>query len=362
MTDFITEMLNLIEDDEIIITGHETIGSTVTVHVQKKLSPHFCPLCGQRMYSKGIYERTVNHPILQDGRKIILRVAKRKWRCSDNNCLYMCSDSFKSFAAYKHSSNILPFLIVRDMKNLNVPTNQIAEKYNISDTAVHTIFQQYVDLKRLPLSEIISIDEVYMNFDYAHKYPLVILDFLSGQPIDIVKSRRDKDTEAYFLSIPLSEREKVRFLICDMYKPYYYYIRRYFPNAKAVVDCFHVVKWINDRIRSYLNQVRRIYKKRDEQLLNSKNLMNNRNNKSIKSSREVYILSKFKWVLLEKRANIDYTADPRWDFFLKQYLDTYQKEKMFLEIDDRFSRLRDLKEQYFSFNGEAINDPDCAES
>ena len=50
-------------------------------------------------------------------------------------------------------------------------------KYNISDTSVHYIFLQYLNIKRLPLPEIISVDEVFLDIDYKHRYALVIMDF-----------------------------------------------------------------------------------------------------------------------------------------------------------------------------------------
>lgn len=47
------------------------------------------------------------------------------------------------------------------MKNIHITTADVARKYNISDTSVHYIFLQYLNIKRLPLPEIISVDEVF---------------------------------------------------------------------------------------------------------------------------------------------------------------------------------------------------------
>ena len=51
------------------------------------------------------------------------------------------------------------------MKDLNAKTKSIANRFNISDTYVHYIFAKYVDMKPLKLSTVISIDEVYMDFN-----------------------------------------------------------------------------------------------------------------------------------------------------------------------------------------------------
>ena len=67
---------------------------------------------------------------------------------------------------------------------------------------------------------------------------LVIKDFHTGDPIDLLISRRTNVAEPYFTSIPIEERLEVRYLISDMYNPYIAYVEKYFPNATPVVDAF----------------------------------------------------------------------------------------------------------------------------
>ena len=107
-------------------------------------------------------------------------------------------------------------MILNEMKNIHITTADVARKYNISDTSVHYIFLQYLNIKRLPLPEIISVDEVFLDIDYKHRYALVIMDFDSSEITDILPNRWEETTNAYFLSIPLEERKNVKYLICDM--------------------------------------------------------------------------------------------------------------------------------------------------
>ncbi len=355
MNNSIIELLNLAGDD-IEIAGQSTNGDTLEITICKKERIRICPLCGSSMHSKGSYIRTVNHPILQDGRKVILKLVKRKYKCSSPLCGYMTSDKFDFVGDYKHSTLLLPYLVIREFKDINATVAQTAQRLNVSQTLVYDTFMQAIKFDRLPLSEVISIDEVYMNFDYKHKYPLVILDFLTGEPIDIVNSRRQDDTDPYFLHIPLQERLEVKYLICDMYNPYINYISRYFPNAQAVIDGFHVKKWILDRLNTYYRSVLRKYKDIENDELKRNNFLKNTSFKSIKHSREVNILQDFKFVLFQNVDNIDYTADPSYNYHLSQYLDTFQKEKMFMELDPHFPILRELKERFNTFDTLAKTD------
>ncbi|MBQ9036145.1 MAG: transposase [Erysipelotrichaceae bacterium] len=114
------------------------------------------------------------------------------------------------------------------------------------------------------------------------------------------------------------------------------------------------------KLDSYIYNLTKQFRERDLKLLEEKNLKTNREYKSIKTSKEVYILSKFKWVLLEKQSDIDYSTERKWCPFLTEYLDTFQKEKMFLDLDPHFLRLRELKEMYHTFDNDSKQNPEYA--
>lgn len=205
-----------IEDKDIIISKILIDGNTKIIYLEKTLKVEYCPACSSRMHSKGKYIRKINHPILQDGYQLKLIVTQRKWRCINPQCNLYFNDQFNFISKYKQSSNITPYMILNEMKNIHITTADVARKYNISDTSVHYIFLQYLNIKRLPLPEIISVDEVFLDIDYKHRYALVIMDFDSSEITDILPNRWEETTNAYFLSIPLEERKNVKYLICDM--------------------------------------------------------------------------------------------------------------------------------------------------
>ena len=341
-----------IEDKDMIITKILTDGNIKEVHLEKSLKAEYCPACSSRMYSKGKYIRKINHPILQDGYQLILIVTQRKWRCTNPQCNLYFNDQFNFISKYKQSSNITPYMILNEMKNIHVTTADVARKYNISDTSVHYIFLQFLDIRRLPLPEILSVDEVFLDIDYKHRYALILMDFNTLDIVDILPNRWEETTNAYFLSIPLDERKKVKFLICDMYNPYINYTKRYFPNSIAIIDSFHVVSWILTKINSYINDIKKRFQIRDRKLYEEFCKKNNRpiDFKNTPVSKEVYLLNNFRWLLLQNVENIDYQDRPRYNHKLKAYLNTYDYEKMFFQLDDNLMNIRRLKEKYIEFN------------
>lgn len=90
----ITDLLDL-EDANVIISDIHTQGLTKTIILETTPTAHFCPSCGFRMHSRGIKNRTITHPILQDNYSLILILKQRRWRCTNPKCLYDMSESFK---------------------------------------------------------------------------------------------------------------------------------------------------------------------------------------------------------------------------------------------------------------------------
>lgn len=341
-------VLDIQDDDSFIITDVELIDENKYIHIQKKLEPMYCPRCGSRMHSKGFYTRKLNHPVLQDSTKFYMIVKQRKWHCDECN-LYM-NDSFPFLDRYAHSTTITPLLILNAFKHLDQSTAAIAERFNISDTLAHILFERYVDLPRLPLPEYMSIDEVYLNISNSQKYAFVIMDFSNGEIVDIAHNRWSSTLEDYFLHIPLEERLKVKAVICDAYQTYLTMPEKYFPNSCTVLDSFHAVKTIISYLNGYINKVMKKYQDRDKKALEEKNHDTNRDNKTIKKSKEVILLQNYRWVMLKNRDEINYSYNRHYHKMLGMNVDTYTIEKLFLQLDPNFEGLRGLKEEYIQFN------------
>ena len=354
----ITELLNLTDEDSKLVDFHIE-GNTKFITIEKNYKSLTCPICGSRLHSKGLFTRKPNNPILQDGYNLFITLKGRRWECSNNRCDYSCRDQFDFIEPNKRNTKLVPLMIVRDMKDLHLSCRQVASRYNVSDTYVHEVFMQYVSMPRLPLTEIISIDEVYLNISPQFKYAVVIMDFNTGEILDIVPSRRKEVMHNYFMSIPKEEREKVKYLVSDMYNPYINYTNKYFPNSVSIVDSFHILQWLLTFINRYINGVKKKYLERDRKQLEERNYKNNKDFETQKDSREVYILKHAKWVLLMNHKNM-HTYPRQYNRFLDQYLDSFDWENMFLSLDDHFKEILELKELYEEFNGSFINDYDGA--
>ena len=354
----ITDLLDL-EDGDLCITETQIQGQTKTITIETKPVAHYCPNCGYRMYSRGVKKRKVNHPILQDNYSLIIILKQRRWRCTNHECLYDISENFKFVNKRRRTSNATDMLIVDAYRNLMETSVSIAKKFHVSDSHAHEVFDRYVKLDRLPLTDAISIDEVCIDMDERCKYALVIQDFHTGDPIDLLRSRRNDVTEPYFTGIPIEERLSVRYLISDMYKPYIAYVEKYFPNAIPVVDSFHVIQWITRLIDNHIRQLIKKYRQRDREL-QAKLSMERHEPVTLPVSDEVYILQKYRWLVLSNLSNIRYHQDLRMDPHFHRLMNTFDYEDALFRIDPNLQEFRDLKEKYVQFNSRNCGNPHSA--
>lgn len=288
----ITDLLDL-EDSDINISDIIVEGQTKTLIFETPPVSHYCPTCGYRMHSRGVKKRTINHPILQDDYSLILLLKQRRWRCSNPGCLYEVNEAFRFVNKGRRTTNATDILIVEAYRNLLETSASIAKRFHMSDSYVHEVFDRYVKPDRISLTDAISIDEVHLDMDDDCKYALVIQDFHTGDPIDLLRSRRTSITEPYFVSISATERNQVKYLISDMYNPYIAYVEKYFPNAVPVVDSFHVIQWITRSIDNYIRQLLKKYRQRDREYLDRLSYEQQRP-VSLPPSDEVYLLQKYR--------------------------------------------------------------------
>ena len=351
----ITDLLDL-EDTDIKIIDIQIQDQTKNIFLESTAVAHFCPSCGYRMHSRGVKNRKINHPILQDNYKLVLILKQRRWRCTNPDCLYDISESFKFVNKNRRTTNATDMLIVCAYQNLLETSASIAKRFHVSDTYAHEVFDRYVKLDRLPLSDAISVDEVFLDMDDNCKYALVIQDFHTGDPIDLLRSRRTNVTEPYFVALPAEERNAVKYLISDMYNPYISYVDKYFPNAISVVDSFHVIQWITRMLDNYIRQLLKKYRQRDREIQERLSYEQQRP-VSLPMSDEVYLLQKYRWLILANHSNIIYRPAPRMDPHFHVLMNTYDYEDALFRIDPKLREYRDLKELYIQFNARNAGKP-----
>ena len=92
--------------------------------------------------------------------------------------------------------------------------------------------------------------------------------------MDILPDRTQSHLSEYFRGIDRSQRNRVKFFICDMWQPYVDIAHAYFPNAQVIIDKYHFIRqvtWAIENVRKRLQKTMpvslRKYYKRSHKLI-----------------------------------------------------------------------------------------------
>lgn len=119
----------------------------------------------------------------------------------------------------------------------------IAHRLSISTSSVVRKLNEFTietDWNKLP--EVLSWDECAFN---KRKISFIAQDFNSLNVIAILDGRTQTTIRNNFLRYPRQVRNHVKVITMDMFSPYYKLARQLFPNAKIILDSFHIVQHLS---------------------------------------------------------------------------------------------------------------------
>ena len=204
-----------------------------------------CPHCNSKNIVKnGLRYRKIKYIPIQNY-NVELHLTVQRHICKD--CRKTFSPSTNIVSDNSNISNNLKYTIALELKE-NLSLTSIAKRYNISITSVQRVMDDcFSDFKvnKEHLPEAICIDEFksVKNIDGAMSF--VFANYQSKNIIDIVEDRRLYSLTEYFSRFSLEARNNVKYVCMDMYVPYISLVNSIFPNAKIVIDKFHIVNLVN---------------------------------------------------------------------------------------------------------------------
>ena len=270
---YIIEMLEL-KDSNIFFKENfyykEKINNIIHKIFEGYLSytPDFCPKCGvvfDKSFEKhGFISSDIKIPDVL-GFKSILRLHKQRYLCKHCNKAFTLTSNITSYGCF--ISNITKHKIAKDLTKKR-SEKDIAFDNNVSTNTVERVMDSYYETQKLYknyLPEVLSFDEFKSVKSADGAMSFHMCNGTTGQMIDIIEDRRLDNLIKYFYYYDYKARSKVKFITIDMYSPYVSLIKKMFPNAKIIIDKFHLTQLISrslnkTRIRA-MNKDKRNYRK-----------------------------------------------------------------------------------------------------
>ncbi len=245
---------------EVYVKCYEEYNNTIFIRVSPIKRSLECPNCGSivdRLHDKK--EFLVKDIPIHD-KPVVLIIEKIRLRCIC--CGYRGIPIRYSFLN-KHQRKTDRFIefIAKEMSKTNI--NKVCQQLALGYQEVNSAFNLYSDklIKRIDKEikeegiEYFGIDEFALK--KGHNYAVALINPLSetNKIIDILDDRTKDGLIKYFSTWSITAREKVKFVTMDMWNGYNSSISEMFPNAKIIIDKFHVIKYIGDALKKVRKSV-----------------------------------------------------------------------------------------------------------
>ena len=219
-------------------------------------TPKVCPVCGC------IYESNPETIIKYGFKKnckvklpnisnfnTILFLDKQRFLCKHCKSTFIATTDLVDF--HKQISNNTKTSVVLDLMD-KVSEKYISKKNNISSSSTNIIIDLIAKDKFIKnngkLPNVLGIDEFNATKDTISKMAFIIVNQDTHNIFDINNSRLSNDIYNYFSRYQRFERNKVKFITMDLYKPYYSLMHKLFPKAILIPDRFHIILQIRNAL------------------------------------------------------------------------------------------------------------------
>lgn len=231
-----TELIGIKDPNIIIFLVFET-----DTHIESQAKRDYpepsCPHCQGKMI-KYDFQRPSKIPLLeQAGTPTLLRLKKRRFQCKGCKRVMVAETSIVEKNC--QISNLVRQKVAQRLTE-KVSLTDIARRLRVSTSTVYRKLDQFTfkeHYDRLP--RVMFWDEVGFK---KGELAFVAQNYETNELITILDNRRQTTIRNYFLKYPLKVRQEVRFITMDMSGAYISMARKLFPNAKIVLDRFHIIQ------------------------------------------------------------------------------------------------------------------------
>lgn len=232
---------------------------TKVFHGYLTYTPDFCPKCGCVNESsediiKWNWKRNCKIKIPKIcGYNALLILDKQRFYCKHCKKTFTASTNVVGF--HKKISNDTNLNITLELMQKS-SEKDIGKRNDVSSNHVNRILDEIskdtLVKNNGKIPDVFGIDEFKATNDTKSKMAFIIVDQNSRNIFDINDSRLSADITKYFKRYSKQERDKVKFITMDLYKPYYKLMHSLFRNATLISDRFH----ISIQIRNALDNTR----------------------------------------------------------------------------------------------------------
>jgi transposase len=237
---------------ELRVRDEEETAYGIRVRVEYRERAAECPHCGER--TTRVHSRRLQ--VKRDRRlwdkPVYLVLSKRRFRCL--SCGKVFTEPDIVFGARKRTSRRFRSYLGREA--LDQPVRHVAKKEGVGETLVRGCVTE--EARRLLHARVSPRPTMVLGLDEfsirkGQVYDTATVDLEHKEVMGVVSGHRRQEVAAFFTALPHAEEARV--VVMDMHEPFRQAVALCLPQARVVVDKFHVLLHVHralDQVRTGL--------------------------------------------------------------------------------------------------------------
>ena len=263
--DYTTMQLDM---EDVVLRNIQEDEEEITLEFELQQKEHICPACGAATSRVHDYHNRTIRDLDLRGKRTTLHYRRRRYHCPECGKKFAEKCSFAGrYQRFTHRVAVKTVDLLRRRSSLKA----VAEDTGISLSGVNRVLNALAVPRPEALPEAISFDEFKGNLG-GERFQCIVTDPLNHRVLDILPKRTVETIQDYLRSFP--NRHEVKYVVLDMNRGFRDVARAFFPNAKIIIDRFHVVRFctqamddVRKSVQKQLPADQRRYFKRSRRLL-----------------------------------------------------------------------------------------------
>ncbi len=212
-----------------------------------------CPTCGSDKLSAFGTRKIRYMDLPMHGERALIDLDRQRYQCQSCKITFM-AESAAFDPEYRLTTRAVQWM---EKQSITKPFTHVAQHIGVDEKVVRKVFRRYAQKREKELvptaGKHLGIDELYL----LNQHRCIITNLGQQTVVDLLEQRKYPAVVAYLKQ--LKGIDEVENVCIDMWAPYKAAVNTVIPDAKVVVDKFHVVKlanWCMDIIRkSYQSEL-----------------------------------------------------------------------------------------------------------
>lgn len=177
----------LFDDRSMEETGPDNNNSIITLHMRKEPNV-YCESCGSDIICRrGTKLLNIKHAT-ENEKRIQIKLYVHQYKC-DSCCHYFTQKSPFVIQGKQHTHSA-DLQILEALRDNTKSYTKVAAEFGVSSTYVQKLFDDKVDLNRLNLPHVLSIDEIYIRKLTKTRYCCILYAPAWQKIVDVLECRK----------------------------------------------------------------------------------------------------------------------------------------------------------------------------